>query len=122
MGLIEIDSNIDDVLGTLQRVAEVWPEEAEKVIERHLKRVEERAKDLAPVDTGFLKEHIRASAVQVARDVLSGEVKSGAVYSSYLEEGTRNIQGIGFLKGALEEESETLIQDLQDNLQRLLGG
>lgn len=47
----------------------------------------DEAKDLAPVDTGFLKEHIGQTKAANAND-LSGEVRSLARYSGHVNYGT----------------------------------
>jgi hypothetical protein len=47
----------------------------------------DQAKDLAPVDTGFLKEHIGQTRSATAAD-LTGEVRSLALYSSAVNTGT----------------------------------
>ncbi len=47
----------------------------------------DEAKDLAPVDTGFLKEHIGQTKAANGND-LSGEIRSLAPYSSAVNYGT----------------------------------
>lgn len=47
----------------------------------------DEAKDLAPVDTGFLKEHIGQAKAANAND-LSGEIRSLAPYSGHVNYGT----------------------------------
>jgi len=47
----------------------------------------DEAKDLAPVDTGFLKEHIGQTKAANGTD-LSGEIRSLAPYSGYVNYGT----------------------------------
>jgi len=56
----------------------------------HIKR---GMKSIAPVDTGFLREHI------VVRDIPKGaEIESQAPYSGYLEHGTSRMSPLPFFR------------------------
>ena len=52
----------------------------------------DEAKDLSPVDTGFLKEHIGQTKAANASD-LSGEIRSPAPYSAPINYGHRTTGG-----------------------------
>ena len=86
--------------------------EAGNIIENTALRVEKRAKGNAPVDTGYLKQHIAAEKT----GTLSADVTSSAEYSVYQEFGTRKMAGKSFMRPAMKQEEVFLFQKLQNLL------
>lgn len=87
-------------------------EQAGKVVKNNTERLKASAKAKAPVDTGFLKNHITSSYP----NRLEGHVKSEAAYSGYQEYGTRFQTGTPHIRPALQEIEPQFKQDMTDVL------
>ena len=87
-------------------------EQSSKVIRNNTERLKASAKAKAPVDTGFLKNHITSSYP----NRLEGHVKSEAAYSGYQEYGTRFQTGTPHIRPALQEIEPQFKQDMNDVL------
>lgn len=91
-------------------------EQSSQVIRNNTERLKASAKAKAPVDTGFLKNHITSSYP----DRLEGHVKSEAAYSGYQEYGTRfptdKPTGKPFMRPALKEVEPKFKKDMTDVL------
>ena len=71
-------------------------EQSSQVIRNNTERLKASAKAKAPVDTGFLKNHITSSYP----NRFEGRVKSEAAYSGYQEYGTRFQTGTAHIRPA----------------------
>lgn len=89
-----------------------WPAIAEEIVTKHLNVIVERAKELAPVDTGFMRDNIRSLGTQITNDLIQGQILSAADYSSFVEFGTKYQHEQPHLRPAVEEELENLISEL----------
>lgn len=89
-------------------------QEASNIIRNTALRVEKQAADNAPVDTGYLKQHIQATTT----GELSAQVVSSANYSIYLEKGTRRMAPQPFMQPALDTEKVFLFQKLNSLLKK----
>lgn len=87
-------------------------EQSSQVIRNNTERLKASAQSKAPVDTGFLKNHITSSYP----DSLEGHVKSEAAYSGYQEYGTRFQTGKPFMRPALKEVEPQFKKDMTDVL------
>ena len=87
-------------------------EQSSQVIRNNTERLKASAKAKAPVDTGFLKNHITSSYP----DRLEGHVKSEAAYSGYQEYGTRFQTGKPFMRPALKDVEPQFKKDMTDVL------
>lgn len=87
-------------------------EQSSQVIRNNTERLKASAKAKAPVDTGFLKNHITSSYP----NRLEGHVKSEAAYSGYQEYGTRFQTGTPHIRPALQEIEPQFKQDMNDVL------
>ena len=87
-------------------------EQSSQVIGNNTERVKASAKAKAPVDTGFLKNHITSSYPSR----LEGRVKSEAAYSGYQEYGTRFQTGTPHIRPALQEIEPQFKQDMNNVL------
>jgi HK97 gp10 family phage protein len=70
------------------------------------KVIAERAKDLAPVDTGYMRDHIRARK----HGQLGAVVESTAPYSGFVEYGTRYMAAQPFLRPAVDQGQREILQ------------
>lgn len=87
-------------------------EQSSQVIRNNTGRLKASAKAKAPVDTGFLKNHITSSYP----NRLEGRVKSEAAYSGYQEYGTRFQTGTPHIRPALQDIEPQFKQDMTDVL------
>ena len=87
-------------------------EQSSQVIRNNTERLKASAKAKAPVDTGFLKNHITSSYP----NGLEGHVKSEAAYSGYQEYGTRFQTGTPHIRPALREIEPQFKKDMTDVL------
>lgn len=87
-------------------------EQSSQVIRNNTERLKASAQAKAPVDTGFLKNHITSSYP----DRLEGHVKSEAAYSGYQEYGTRFQTGKPFMRPSLKEVEPKFKKDMTDVL------
>lgn len=87
-------------------------EQSSQVIRNNTEKLKASAKAKAPVDTGFLKNHITSSYP----NQLEGRVKSEAAYSGYQEYGTRFQTGTPHIRPALREIEPQFKQDMNDVL------
>lgn len=87
-------------------------EQSSQVIRNNTERLKASAKAKAPVDTGFLKNHITSSYP----NSLEGHVKSEAAYSGYQEYGTRFQTGTPHIRPALREIEPQFKKDMTDVL------
>lgn len=87
-------------------------EQSSQVIRNNTERLKASAKEKAPVDTGFLKNHITSSYP----NSLEGHVKSEAAYSGYQEYGTRFQTGTPHIRPALREIEPQFKKDMADVL------
>ena len=85
-------------------------EQSSQVIRNNTERLKASAKAKAPVDTGFLKNHITSSYP----NRLEGHVKSEAAYSGYQEYGTRFQTGTPHIRPALQEIEPQFKQDMNN--------
>ena len=85
-------------------------EQSSQVIRNNTERLKASAKAKAPVDTGFLKNHITSSYP----NRLEGRVKSEAAYSGYQEYGTRFQTGTPHIRPALQEIEPQFKQDMNN--------
>ena len=85
-------------------------EQSSQVIRNNTERLKASAKAKAPVDTGFLKNHITSSYP----NSLEGHVKSEAAYSGYQEYGTRFQTGTPHIRPALREIEPQFKKDMTD--------
>lgn len=88
--------------------------QAGRIINTTALRVEKKAVELAPVDTGYLKQHIKADT----DGRLGAEIVSSANYSIYLEKGTRKMPPHAFMEPAVKSEELFLYQKLSNLLKK----
>lgn len=100
-------------LDKMMNVFKTKPAQLQKVVEQELSRsalrVERRAKELAPFDTGYMSDNIYS----MYQDVLKYAVVSPAEYSIYVEKGTRRLAAQPFIHPALQEEQPVIMARLK---------
>ena len=96
-------------LNSLKGVGRVFPRLAAEVIVR-------RAKQLAPVDTGFMRNNIHAE---------EDAVISEAPYSAYVEYGTKKMAAQPFMRPAVDEGQSEILRVagkvIEEEIRRLIG-
>lgn len=96
-------TELDTTLATAQQLDDI-----EKLIRLHTNTMWRLAKGYAPVDTGYLRDHI-----EMKIDGLTGMVSSTAEYAIYQELGTRFQAGTPHITPAFESVSRVFISDVE---------
>lgn len=78
---------LDSLIRKLNALGGSSQEALEKGVKKATKYVQGDAKSLTPVDSGFLRNSIRAKT-ETKDGVITGEVKTNVFYASYVEFGT----------------------------------
>jgi HK97 gp10 family phage protein len=99
---------LDTFTPALQQMAENLPYEIEEALEELLQVAEQFAKEIVPVDTGFLRDSIKHET----HGPWEGELRADAYYSIFVEEGTSKMEAQPFLRPAMEN----LVMDLPKRL------
>ena len=86
---------------------------------RVTKKVTRDAKEFAPVDTGFLRDHISGKVLRVGATV-TGRIRSTARYSFYQEFGTSRNRPHPYLSKAYNKNIEYIQRTLKTRLMRAL--
>ena len=86
------------------------------VVKNATEQTKANAKEKAPVDTGFMKSHIKTSYPAQK----TGEVRSEASYSGFVEYGTRYMADQPFMKPALEDAIDEYKSDLLKTMKEAL--
>lgn len=84
--------------------------EVKRKVRKHGGQLQEKAMRNAPVDTGFLKQHIN---LDIGDGGMSAEVEPTADYAPYVELGTRFMEAQPYLKPAFDEQKEKFKKDMQ---------
>lgn len=95
---------LDDLLKGFNRQPQKVKQEGTQIINAVAGKVEKRAVDLAPKDTGYLSEHI----ISEPKGPLNAQVIATANYSVYLEMGTRKAPAQPYMKPAINEHEKDL--------------
>lgn len=94
--------------GVLQQKKKLEQAAHQEIVRSSL-RIEKRAKQLAPWDTGFMSNTIYSMVAHILR----AKVISPADYSIYVEEGTRFMAAQPFLFPAVKEEFPIFMRNMQ---------
>ena len=84
------------------------------VVKFHGAQMQQTAQIIAPVDTGFLHDHI---TLEIKDAGMTAEVASTAEYAAYVEYGTRFMAAQPHIRPAYMQESERFKQDLKRLMQ-----
>lgn len=84
-----------------------------KGIQKATLRVENSAKDLSPVDTGFNRASINSNVFETY-----GEVVAGTEYAMSLEFGTHKMVAQPFMYPALEMNRKAIVEDIKEALRK----
>lgn len=85
--------------------------QALKVVKNNTELLKKTAQSLAPVDTYFLHDNIKAMY-----EGMTGEVRANAAYSGYQEYGTRFMAAQPYMRPAAWEVQELFKRDMSDVL------
>lgn len=80
-----------------------------------------RAKQLAPVDTGRLRNSIRKERLSETYNGMKGEISANTTYALYVELGTVKMRAQPYLRPAMDAEFRKFPKTLADRVQRLGG-
>lgn len=105
---------MDKLINRIEKQPAAIQKEAGGIIQNTALRVEKRAKEMAPRDTGYLLNHIKAEKT----DELGADVVSQAEYSIYNEMGTRKMPPHPYMRPAMEQESPFIFQKLNNLLKK----
>jgi HK97 gp10 family phage protein len=104
-----------NVIKALREFGEAGDKEIANITQATAKDIEFNAKRLAPVDTGYLKDHIFTDPI----DKFTYRVISPAPYSVYQEFGTRFQPGTPFMYPAFRIARKTYPKDLEEGIEYL---
>lgn len=99
----------------LPRIASRIEKALSQLVRKHAFGIEARAKQLAPVDSGLLRNSIQTDI----KGPLKATVGTNTEYASYQEFGTRHQKGKPFLTPAADEQKKEFEKDFR-NLERSL--
>jgi len=106
-------------LGTVPKLAGQF---AKVVVKKTAKDIEGTAKQLAPVDTGFLRSGITTSDLRnVSQESPSAEVVASANYSAYLEFGTSRMAPHPFMRPAADKHADAFEQAMAQIIDKAMG-
>jgi len=99
----------------LPRIASRIEKALSQLVKKHAFGIEARAKQLAPVDTGLLRNSLQTKV----DGPLKATVGTNVSYAEYQEFGTRHQKGKPFLTPAADEQKKEFEKDVR-NLERSL--
>jgi len=85
---------------------------ANRVVDEEMSRVTERAREIVPVRTGYLRSTIYSKRT----GFLGWEVGASAFYAGFIEFGTRYMRARPYLRPAVEEKVPLVREALKDAL------
>ena len=88
--------------------------EVQNALEEVLELITEKAKSLAPVDTGKLRASVQGVVRRMASDIIEGHIEATVEYATLIEFGTENMKAQPFLTPALDEGLKILTRKLQE--------
>jgi HK97 gp10 family phage protein len=94
----------------LPRITSRLPKRVSEIVKKTAFAIESEAKQLAPVDTGALRNSIQTHI----DGPLKAEVGSVLEYAEYQEYGTRHQHGTPFLTPAADKQKKEFQKDLRD--------
>lgn len=103
-------AGLEELIVKIDRLDAKAEQLANAVIKNKTEKLMAKAKEYAPVDTGFLKTNIKTSYPER----LQGVVHAEAGYSGYQEYGTRFQSGKSFIRPALEDIAPEFKKDMKD--------
>ena len=84
--------------------------DVKRLVKKHGGQLQEKTMRNAPVDTGFLKQHIN---LDITDGGMTAEVEPTAEYAPYVEYGTRFMSAQPYLKPAYNEQKRKFEQDMK---------
>ena len=108
-----------EVTRGMQQFSKAFEAELEVAVENTLKWIEVAAKQIAPVESGYLRDNIKAGVVNYSGKILSGEVVSGAEYSLWVEVGSAFRRSHPFFRPVLKRAEKVLIHEVKAAFNRV---
>jgi len=103
---------LDEIKAALERAPHTIRVVANRVVDEEMARVTERARELAPVRTGRL----RNSIYRRKTGFLGWMVGAAVFYAGFVEFGTRKMSARPYLRPAIEEVLPEIREELKDAL------
>lgn len=103
--------NVEGAEDVIEFFEKIPPTHIKKTIQKYGSLLQKKAQQKAPVDTGFLKQHIQPPKIE--NNGYSAEVISSAEYSIHLEYGTRFMSAKPFMRPALNEIEKSFLEELK---------
>lgn len=100
---------IEELTVTINNSHRKAVQQAEKVLKNNTEKLKKEARGIAPEDTGFLKNNITTRY-----GGMTGEVTSKAMYSGFLEYGTRYMSAQPFMRPSLDKIHPMFLKDMTD--------
>lgn len=104
--------NDKEFIKLLKKASKKFPETTSKVIKNNTEKGKELAASRAPVDTSFLKQNISSGYP----NKLTGLIVSGALYSGYVNFGTRFMTAQPYFTDMWDETMDQTKKDLKEVL------
>lgn len=104
---------LEELVMAVERASPKSIELTNKVIKNKTEKVSRNARKRAPVDTWFMHDNIGTDYEGENTDFVTGIIDSPAVYSGYVEYGTRYTKAQPFLGPSVEEIVPELTTELK---------
>lgn len=107
MGINVTVTGVEDFVKSVTDVPKVH---LQRTVRKYGAELQKQAQMKAPVDTGFLKQHIQPP--EILDDGMTAQVVASAKYSAFLEYGTRKMNAKPYMKPALNSIKESFVREL----------
>ena len=104
---------LKELIATLKKIPKELEKEMGDIVFANAQEIEAEAKRLAPVDTGKLRQGIKAIKTGKLTSVIKANATGLAPYSIYLEYGTKNMRKQPFLFPAFFKGKKQFTEDLE---------
>lgn len=118
---MESVKGLKKLLSTLEKIPNEMEKDVEAVLEANAQEIEAEAKRMAPVDTGRLRQSIKAIKVGKLTFKIMANSTGLAPYAVYVEYGTRFQRSQPFLFPAFFRGRKNFTKDLQNLLDNTFG-
>jgi len=98
----------------MNKYAKLMDVGVQDAMEKVIEHIVEKAKALAPMDTGKLRSSVVGVVKKMSADIIEGHVEASVAYAQYIEFGTSTSQAQPFLTPAIDAALKILTHELQD--------
>jgi HK97 gp10 family phage protein len=111
---------MDRLLAKLDEAPGRVVDAADLTLHQGAEDIEQRAKDLAPVDAGELRDGMNASRIAVSRDTVDFQMESEAPHTIHVEFGTSDQPAKPMIRPAFDETVPATVSRLKSSVRRAL--